>query len=364
MRGARADPGLAPGDRAQLERWRWEAEGRRAKRAEVILLVAEGASDRAIAHRLGVAPRTAAKWRRRFEIGGIEAIRREAPRSRRPRGDAELAARIAALGRRPAPRAGGWSVRALARELGVSHMRVHRVARRAGLPLGRPRGSSGANPGTPSATGVAPLGVYFDRGARMIAFATSSLRRPPAGGSLHRRSGATGRAAPAIRSSLLEQLLPRLTSLWGAVPRPPGPAGSTSDLLVFLRTLEQRAPRRGSVHLLLEAAGPLPPGVRDWLGARPRFRVHAPAPGEGWLARCLRWAEEWNPSHRATAGGATPSEQWWPMDLSAERTGSRPTSRFTWTPAVPSPDLSGPGGVAARRERAASSSAWSVLGGP
>jgi len=104
------------------------------RRARVILLLAEGRSWSAIQRALGCSSAYIARWRMRFEqqrLAGLFARHRGRPAQQRtPR----LEARILAWTRRP-PNDGSthWSSRKLARALGINHMMVVRVWRRAGL---------------------------------------------------------------------------------------------------------------------------------------------------------------------------------------------------------------------------------------
>ena len=90
-----------------------KTEQRMAFRAEVILAIAEGLSNQAVAERLGTRPATVSKWRGRFARAGVSGLR-DALRSGKPRqyeGDHERRI-LAALDEPPA---GG--VRALGRPL-------------------------------------------------------------------------------------------------------------------------------------------------------------------------------------------------------------------------------------------------------
>jgi transposase len=104
------------------------------RRARLILMLAEGQSWSAIQHALGCSSAYIARWQARFtqrRLAGLFARHRGRPVSKRtPR----LEARILAW-TRPAPDDGSthWSSRKLARALGINHMMVARVWRRAGL---------------------------------------------------------------------------------------------------------------------------------------------------------------------------------------------------------------------------------------
>ena len=104
------------------------------RRARLILMLAEGTSWSAIEQALGCSSAYIARWQARFEeqrLAGLFARHRGRPATKRtPR----LEARILAWTRRP-PNDGSthWSSRKLARALGINHMMVARVWRRAGL---------------------------------------------------------------------------------------------------------------------------------------------------------------------------------------------------------------------------------------
>src|SRR5487761_951759 len=104
------------------------------RRARLILMLSEGRSWSAIQYGLGCSSAYVARWQARFaqqRLAGLFARHQGRPATKRtPR----LEARMLAWTRR-APNDGSthWSSRKLAQALGVSHMMVARVWRRAGL---------------------------------------------------------------------------------------------------------------------------------------------------------------------------------------------------------------------------------------
>ena len=60
------------------------AEQRQAVRAQIVLMAAAGEKNRSIAERMGIAPNTALKWRRRFFEEGLDGLD-DRPRSGRPK---------------------------------------------------------------------------------------------------------------------------------------------------------------------------------------------------------------------------------------------------------------------------------------
>src|ERR1700726_4254921 len=104
------------------------------RRARLILLLARGKSYLAIRQVLGCNPGYISRWKGRFEAERLAGLYSphfgRAVENRTP----ALEARILEWTRRPAPDGSThWSSRKLARHLGISHMMVARVWRRAGL---------------------------------------------------------------------------------------------------------------------------------------------------------------------------------------------------------------------------------------
>lgn len=123
-------------DRAALERRARSRRGRAdaARRARVILLLADGESYTSITATTGCSSRTIALWRRRFETDGLAGLAARHRGSKRTVLTPALQARILAWTRRAPPHgATHWSTRSLGRHLGVQHTIVARAWRDAGL---------------------------------------------------------------------------------------------------------------------------------------------------------------------------------------------------------------------------------------
>jgi transposase len=138
-RGARGDAahslGLTREELRQLESWAAGALSERhlAMRARVILSCNGGASDREIARRLKLTPRTVGKWRTRFAARRLAGLT-DAPRSGAPRSISDSAIEVVlklTLERRAGtPR---LTSRRVARLAGVSQTTVLRIWRLFGL---------------------------------------------------------------------------------------------------------------------------------------------------------------------------------------------------------------------------------------
>src|SRR6195256_796687 len=104
------------------------------RRARLILMLSEGQSWSAIQEALGCSSAYIARWQARFtqqRLAGLFARHQGRPVSKRtPRLEARI---LAGPGRAPDDGSTHWSSRRLARALGINHMMVARVWRRAGL---------------------------------------------------------------------------------------------------------------------------------------------------------------------------------------------------------------------------------------
>ncbi len=105
-----------------------------AKRAQVILMLADDESFTTITATVGCYPDYVSRWKQRFEgerLAGLQAKYRGQPaRVRTPAMEARI---LAKTRQRPPDGSTHWSTRKLAKVLGISHVLVARVWRRAGL---------------------------------------------------------------------------------------------------------------------------------------------------------------------------------------------------------------------------------------
>jgi transposase len=105
-----------------------------ARRARVVLMLAAGDSYGAIGAALGCYPNYISRWKHRFETDRLEGLRAkycgQPPTVRTPAMEARI---LEKTRQRPPDGSTHWSTRKLARVLGIGHMLVARVWRRAGL---------------------------------------------------------------------------------------------------------------------------------------------------------------------------------------------------------------------------------------
>lgn len=110
-----------------------------ALRSRIILEAAAGRSNQQIASDLEIPEVTVGKWRRSFAMQALEGLR-DAPRSGRPaKHDAEVWRKVQTLACQQPKAQGRWTVRTLAREVGLPHSTVQAILNASQLQLHRIR---------------------------------------------------------------------------------------------------------------------------------------------------------------------------------------------------------------------------------
>ena len=120
---------LTAEERSELGRRARASTGsqRDALRARIVLLRAEGHKEVEISEKLRVSPTTVCKWSQRFELNGLEGLRDQEGRGRRSwLSNEKVEAVITRVTQPPAGRA-RWSVRSMAREVGISPNSVYQI---------------------------------------------------------------------------------------------------------------------------------------------------------------------------------------------------------------------------------------------
>jgi transposase len=127
---------LTDDERATLQRWarRRKSSQALALRCRIVLACAEGATNQAVADRLGISKPTVTKWRSRFVARRLEGLADEPrPGAARTITD-EQVERVLVLTLETTPTdATHWSTRGLARQVGMSQSAISRIWRAFGL---------------------------------------------------------------------------------------------------------------------------------------------------------------------------------------------------------------------------------------
>lgn len=267
---------VSPVQREQLLQWSrgGATPFRLVVRARIVLLASFGYSSRKIARLVRVSPVTVHRWRSRFELLGLEGIRREAPRSGSPPPlSRELVQRVLeiSLWERPVGRR-HWSTRSLAKEVGVSHSTVRRIWKMYGI---RPQSSrvkilAEHSPYLPMQVDLA--GVYVNPPQRAVIFSVRPVGPSPE----ETVGGPSPRKGPLPAAVDKRDWMKDLVTTLAALDRPTGPPTRHRNLdrefLTFLRAVTEH--RLGKDRIVLVAESPPPsssPQISRWLDRHPEL---------------------------------------------------------------------------------------------
>jgi len=165
---------LSPEDRAQLEAW---VSGRNTPqklvwRGRIVLMWAGGAGVTSIVRATGKTKKTAYRWRQRYLDQGVAGLARDAtrPGRKKPLSAAVIARVVEMTLREKPPAATQWSVRTLAKAVGLSHTSIQRIWAAHGLKphLSRTFNLSNDKRFVEKVTDV--VGLYLDPPDRALVF--------------------------------------------------------------------------------------------------------------------------------------------------------------------------------------------------
>jgi transposase len=108
-------------------------------RSRIVLAAASGLSNQQIALDLDLPEVTVGKWRRSFAVQGLEGLRDAARSGRPPKHDASVWQKVQTTACQQPESQGRWTVRTLAREVGLPHSTVHAILNASELQLHRIR---------------------------------------------------------------------------------------------------------------------------------------------------------------------------------------------------------------------------------
>ena len=265
-------------------------EARLQQRALVILLAAEGLQNREVAVQAGLDRRQVALWRQRFLDGGIDALRKDAPRTGRPATvTPEMQSRIvrATLHDRPI-NATHWSTRTLAEYLGMGATTIRRVWHANGLKPHLSRSFKLSRDPRFEDKLLDVVGLYLNPPEHALVLSCDeksqiqALNRTQPG--LPMKRGRAGTVTHDYKRHGTTTLFAALNTLNGSVISMCQPRHRHGEWLKFLQLINRRTPKQLSLHLIVDNyATHSHPDVQKWLAQHPRFVMHFTPTSASWL---------------------------------------------------------------------------------
>lgn len=283
---------LTEEERTTLERWARAktSQVRLAQRARIVLEAAKERMNKDIAADVGVVQHVVGKWRRRFAEGRCAAIAQDAPRAGRPPRQRErMGRRIIEMTTRQRPAgATHWTVRTLAKALGVNRELVRRAWKDAGLKPHQIRTFKLSTDPQFAEKVVDVVGLYLHPPDHALVLCVDeksqiqALDRTQPG--LPMKPGRAGTLTHDYKRNGTSTLFAALNIADGQVIGWCMPRHRHQEWLKFLRKIDRETPPDLDLHLILDNYQTHKhPKVKAWLARHPRFHLHFTPTSSSWL---------------------------------------------------------------------------------
>jgi len=283
--------------RSELETWsrRPKTAQALAMRSRIVLLAAQGASNKSIALKLATTPHTVGKWRKRFASLGNDGLLDE-PRPGTPRklSDKQVEQVLTrTLESRPEA-ATHWSTRDMAKACGLSQSTISRIWRAFSLAPHRSETFKLSRDPLFIEKVRDIVGLYLDPPDRALVLSVDEKSQiqaldrtapllPMRPGQVERRTHDYARHGT---TSLFAALDTKSGELIGQTQR----RHRSVEFRNFLDTIEKNVPPELDVHLILDNYGTHKTQlIHDWMAKRPRFHLHFTPTSASWLNLVERW---------------------------------------------------------------------------
>ena len=265
---------LSEAQRKQLETWatRRTIPVRLAERAKMILLAAQGKTDKEIGADLGIWRGTVARWRGRFIADGVTGIERDETRpGRKPKISARKVKSIVALTTQQRPdNATHWSTRSMAAVAGVSEASVRRIWQAHGLKPHRVASFKVSNDKRFTEKLEDIVGLYLDPPEHALVFCCDeksqiqALDRTQPGLPLKRGRAQT--MTHDYKRHGVTTLFAAMNTLDGSVIGQCQTQHRHQEWLSFLRKIDRNTPKNKELHLIADNYATYKhPEVKAWL---------------------------------------------------------------------------------------------------
>jgi transposase len=290
---------LSEDEQQTLKRFAFRRKTSRAlaQRARIILGAA-GDRNSKIARREGITPTTVRKWRRRFLEAGIEGLHDE-PKPGTPRKiDDEEVECVVVKTLESIPRnATHWSVRSMAKEVGMNRGIILRIWRAFGLQPHRIETFKLSNDPFFIEKVRDIVGLYLDPPERALVFCVDEKshiqaldRSQPL---LPLRPGVAERQTHDYRRHGTSSLLAALNLANGTVIGKCYRRHRTLEFRKFLDLIDNTVPKDLDLHIMLDNYGTHETAlIHNWLLKRPRYHLHFTPTSSSWLNLIERWVAE------------------------------------------------------------------------
>jgi len=268
-------------------------------RARIVLLSADGESVKAIARATGKSKPCVWRWQERFAQEGVDGLLRD---KTRPAGRKPLALKLKLkvlemTACETPPNATHWSVRTMAKAVGISHTAVQRIWKEAGLKPHLVKSFKVSNDPMFEEKVTDIVGLYLNPPDRALVLCVDeksqiqALDRTQPG--LPLKKGRAATMTHDYKRHGTTTLFAALDVKTGKVIGDCLPRHRAAEFIGFLKRIDRSVKKSLAVHLILDNYGThKTPAVKAWLAAHPRFQLHFTPTSASWLNLVERFFAE------------------------------------------------------------------------
>lgn len=257
-------------------------------RAAIILRRAEGLKQVEVAKELGVSVPSVNKWSQRFEREGLAGLQDQEGRGRRPSIPQEKVARVITQVTQPPPPRKRWSIRSMAREVGISADSVRRFWRANDLKPHLVETFKVSNDKRFEEKFWDVIGLYLDPPEKALVLCCDEKSQCQA---LERTQTGLPLGVGHVRTRTHDYVRHGTITLFAALSYLDGKIISRTERhhthvewLRFLKQINRETPKDQDVHLIVDNYSTHKhEKVQAWLKKHPRFNVHFTPTSSSWM---------------------------------------------------------------------------------
>jgi transposase len=261
---------------------------RDALRAEIILLRAEGVKEIDVASQLQVSLNCVSKWSKRFDLQGLAGLVDLSGRGRKPYLPLEQVEKVITKATRPPAGRSRWSVRSMAREVGISPDSVRRIWRDNDIRPHLSRTFKLSNDPLFEQKFWDVIGLYLNPPEKALVLCCDEKSQCQA---LERTQPGLPLGVGHIRTRTHDYerhgtitLFAALNYLEGKIISRTEDRHTHVEWLRFLKQINRETPKELTIHLIVDNyCTHKNEAVKDWLAKHPRMVMHFTPTGSSWM---------------------------------------------------------------------------------
>lgn len=268
-------------------------------RAQIVLATARGLGVGAIAAETGKDKTTIWRWQSRFAQAGVDGLTRDKtrPPGTPPISDEIKAKVLTKTATETPPNATHWSVRSMAREVGISHTSVQRIWREAGIKPHLVKTFKISNDPEFEEKVTDVVGLYMNPPDKALVLCVDeksqiqALDRSQPG--LPMKKGRAATMTHDYKRNGTTTLFAALDVKTGIVIGECKPRHRAKEFIAFLKRIDRTVKKHLDLHLVMDNyATHKTPDVKAWLAKHPRFKIHFIPTSSSWLNLVERFFAE------------------------------------------------------------------------